>query len=174
EYPAVILVSRLTECPTSRAVRNSGCGSSATIARSRRCFRESWACRGMIPAPRGFRFRRNCLTWQYKAYPIDTRSSIVELGMRAWPVDGADFLRIRLTARYGIMWKLRKPERLQLEINRMDGSRELKTFLVQPNVSSEVWFYPWSEPDLANYFDADETRRRTTPRPAITNLRIWT
>jgi hypothetical protein len=108
-----------------------------------------------------------------QTYPIRTPISTVELGMPAWPVDGADFLRLRLTARYGVLWKLRKPERLQLEITRMDGSQELKTFLVQPNVSSEVWFYPWSEPDLANYFDQDETRWRTTPRPAVTNLRIW-
>jgi hypothetical protein len=77
-----------------------------------------------------------------------------------------------LNVRYGPAWKLRKPERLQLEITRMDGSRELKPFVIEPNVSSEVWFYPWNDADLARYFDADEGRWRSTPRPAIARLRL--
>jgi len=107
-----------------------------------------------------------------QSYPIRERSSAVDLGDPAWPIDGADFLRLRLTVRYGPLWKLRKPERLQLEITRADGSSELRGFVVEPNVSSEVWFYPWTQVNLARYFDGDEARWRTSPRPAITHLRL--
>ena len=104
-------------------------------------------------------------------FPIRERSSAIDLGVPDWPA-GSDFLRLRLTARYGIWWKLRKPERMQMEITRADGSSELRWFVIQPNVSSEIWFYPWSPPDLVRYLDADESRWRTAPRPAITRLRI--
>jgi hypothetical protein len=103
--------------------------------------------------------------------PIHERSSAVDLGAPDWPAD-ADFLRLRLTVRYGVWWKLRKPERLQLEITRADGSSDSRCFIAQPNVSNEVWLYPWSQGDLANYLAADEGRWRTTPRPAITRLRM--
>ncbi len=39
-------------------------------------------------------------------------------------------------------------------------------------MSSEVWFYPWNQADLADYFAADESRWRSGPRPAITHLRL--
>jgi len=106
-----------------------------------------------------------------RTFPIRERSSVVDLGAPEWPV-GADFLRLRLTVRYGFWWKLRKPESMQLEITRADGSSELRWFIAQPNVSTEIWLYPWSQPDLAAYLDADENHWRTTPRPAITGLRI--
>ncbi len=112
------------------------------------------------------------LTVAAQSYPIRERNSEVDLGDPLWPSDGADFLRLRLTARYGPLWKLRKPERLQLEITRADGSRDLQSFVVEPNVSSEVWFYPWNQADLANYFAADESRWRSSSRPAITHLRL--
>ena len=106
-----------------------------------------------------------------QTFPIRQRSSIIDLGVPDWP-PGADFLRLRLTVRYGFWWKLRKPENMQVEITRADGSTELRWFVVQPNVSSEIWLYPWHPADLANYLDADESHWRTTPRPAITRLRI--
>ena len=112
------------------------------------------------------------LTVVAQGYPIRERSSLVDLGNPLWPAGGADFLRLRLTARYGPLWKLRKPERLQLEITRADGSREVQSFVVEPNVSSEVWFYPWNQADLGHYFDGDESRWRASPRPAITHLRL--
>ncbi len=99
------------------------------------------------------------------------RSSVVDLGSPDWPSD-ADFLRLRLTVRYGVLWKLRKPERMQLEITRADGSHDLLGFILQPNVSSEVWFYPWSPPALVQYFDAEESHWRIGPRPAITRIRL--
>jgi hypothetical protein len=40
----------------------------------------------------------------------------------------------------------------------------LGSFVVEPNVSSDVWFYPWNQADLADYFDAEEGRWRTSPR----------
>ena len=112
------------------------------------------------------------LTVVTQSYPVSEPSAAVDLGNPVWPIEGADFLRLRLTVRYGPLWKLRKPERLHLEITRADGSRDLQSFVVDPNVSSEVWFYPWNQGNLARYFDADENLWRADPRPAITRLRI--
>ena len=109
-----------------------------------------------------------------RGYPIRKRSDIVDLGDPAWPGGNADFVRLRLTVRYSFWWKLRKPERLVLEIQRADGSDDLVPFIVQPNVPSEVWFYPWDDGDLANYFAQDEIQWRVGPRPAITHLRLRT
>ncbi len=106
-----------------------------------------------------------------QTYPIRERSAKVDLGLPYWPA-GTDFLRLRMTVHYSPLWRLRKPERLQLEITRADGSHDLKKFVVEPNVTSVVWFYPWNEPALAHYFDADETQWRTDPRSAITQLRL--
>jgi hypothetical protein len=48
----------------------------------------------------------------------------------------------------------------------------LKTFVVQPNVPSDIWIYPWQDADLAGYFEPDEGRWRLSPRPAVTHLRL--
>ena len=106
-----------------------------------------------------------------QTYPITDRSSAVDLGVPNWP-SNADFLRLRLTVRYGVLWKLRKPERMQVEITRADGSQTLQWFVLPPNVSTEVWLYPWSAPDLVHYFDADEGHWRPSPHSAITGLRF--
>ena len=106
-----------------------------------------------------------------QTYPIDERRSETSIGAPAWPA-GFDFIRLRLTVHYGFLWKLRKPERLQLEITRADGSRDVQWFILQPNVATDVWFYPWRGPDLARYFDASENEWRPGPKSPITNLRI--
>jgi len=105
------------------------------------------------------------------SYAIHARSSATDLGAPDWPA-GFDFLRLRLTVRYPFWWKLRKPERLQLEITRADGTRDVQWFVLPPNVSTEVWFYPWQAPELARYFNPDESQWRGPSRPAITNLRL--
>jgi hypothetical protein len=105
-------------------------------------------------------------------FPIHESSTTLDLGAPDWPVGGADFLRLRMTVRYSPLWKLRKPERLQLEITLADGSRSVRTFVVEPNVATDVWFYPWNEADLARYFDSDENRWRAGYRPAVTDLRL--
>ena len=107
-----------------------------------------------------------------RSYPVRTRSSAVDLGATTWPIVGGDALCLRLTVPYGLWWKLRKPARLVLEIERADSSYERKPFIVEPNVSSEVWFYPWDDAELAHYFDADEKHWRTGPRSPITHLRL--
>ena len=106
-----------------------------------------------------------------RTYDIPQPNAVIDLGAPDWPA-GADFLRLRMKIRYSPLWKLRKPERLQLEITRADGSRALRSFVIEPNVESDVWFYPWDEADLSRYFDADESRWRSSFRPAITNLRL--
>jgi hypothetical protein len=107
-----------------------------------------------------------------QTFPIHERNSVVDLGVPDWPA-GADFLRLRLTVRYSLWWKLRKPGRMQLEITRADGTGELRWFILPPNLSTDVWFYPWSPPELVHYFDADESHWRNMHRPAITRLRLW-
>lgn len=104
---------------------------------------------------------------------IRNRSAVLDLGTPAWPADGADFLRLRLVVHYGPLWKLRKPERLRLQITRADGSQEMKSFVAEPNVPSDVWFYPWNETGLTGYFAAEESQWRGGPRPAVTHLRLW-
>ena len=106
-----------------------------------------------------------------QTYPITERSSATDLGVPNWP-SNADFLRLRLTVRYSAFWKLRKPERMQVEFTRGDGSQTLQWFVLPPNVATEIWFYPWSAPDLVHYFDADESHWRPNPRSAITRLRL--
>jgi hypothetical protein len=108
-----------------------------------------------------------------RMYPVDKRSVLLDLGQTSWPSRGADFLRLRLKVHYPVWWRLRKPERLQLEITRADGSQELRSFLVPPNQSSEVWFYPWAESELTRYFAPDEVDWRIGSRSAITHLRLW-
>jgi hypothetical protein len=106
-----------------------------------------------------------------KTYAIDERESATNIGAPNWPA-GFDFLRLRLKVHYSFWWKLRKPERLQLEIARADGSRDLQWMVLPPDTSTEVWFYPWNAPDLAAYFDSDPGRWRLGSRPAIVGLRL--
>ncbi|HEX7971545.1 MAG TPA: hypothetical protein VF501_04920 [Thiobacillus sp.] len=106
-----------------------------------------------------------------KTSAVDQPDTTIDLGAPMWPA-GADFLRLRMKVKYSALWKLRKPEALQLEITRADGSRTLRTFVIEPGVATDVWFYPWDEGDLTRYFDADESRWRDAYRPAITNLRL--
>ena len=105
-------------------------------------------------------------------YPVPAPDATIDLGAPDWPAGGTDFLRLRMKVRYNPLWKLRKPEQLQLEITLADGTRSIRTFVIEPNVSSDIWFYPWDEADLSRYFDADETRWRVGPRPAVTDLRL--
>jgi hypothetical protein len=106
-----------------------------------------------------------------KRYEISDRESTTKIGTPNWP-SGYDFLRLRLNVHYPLWWKLRKPERLQLEITRADGSRDLQWVVLPPNQSTEVWFYPWNAPNLAAYFNVDSSQWRLNSRPAIVGLRL--
>jgi len=107
-----------------------------------------------------------------RTYPVRGRNAHVDLGSLAWPVSGADFLRLRLTVHYSAWWKLRKPALLMLEIEHPDAIYETKAFLIEPNVSSEVWLYPGDETELVQYFSADENQWRMGPRSSITSLQL--
>ena len=106
-----------------------------------------------------------------RTYDIAERNSATDIGALSWPA-GCDFLRLRLRVHYPIWWKVRKPERLQVEITHADGSRLIQWFIVQPNVPSDVWLYPWDNSDLAEYFKADEKEWRTSPHSSVVGLRI--
>jgi hypothetical protein len=106
-----------------------------------------------------------------KTYAITERESATEIGEPLWPA-GYDFLRLRVNVHYPVWWKLRKPERLQLEITRADGSRDLQWVVLPPNTPTDIWFFPWAAPDLAAYFNSDSGQWRMNSRPAITRLRL--
>ena len=108
-----------------------------------------------------------------KTYDVTDRESTTDIGTPNWPA-GYDFLRLRVNVRYSVWWKLRKPERVQLEITRADGSRDLEWVVLPPNTSSDIWLFPWAAPDLAAYFNADPTQWHMNSRPAITRLRLIT
>ena len=91
-----------------------------------------------------------------KTYAIAERDSATNIGTPDWPA-GFDFIRLRVNVHYPIWWKLRKPERLQLEITRADGSRDIQWVVLPPNVSTDIWFYPWDA--------TDRWPRTSTPTP---------
>ncbi len=104
-------------------------------------------------------------------YPVLRRKSTIDLGSPVWPLDSGDFLRLRLNLHYPFWWKLRKPSHLELEILRADGSSKRIPFVLPPNDSTDVWFYPW-DGDLLGFFASDEAEWHRGPRPAITGLRL--
>ena len=106
-----------------------------------------------------------------QTYPIVRESSTIDLGSPVWPSGGADFLRVRLRVHYPFWWKVRKPSHYELEITRADGNRKVIAFVLPPNQSTDVWFYPWDD-DLFRFFASDETQWHAGPHPAITHLRL--
>jgi hypothetical protein len=116
--------------------------------------------------------RATALQVTAQRYPIRERKTVIDLGPPAWPAEGADFLRLRLTVHYSPMWQLRKPEQIQLEIARADGTTELRPFVIEPNHPSDIWFYPWNQLDLGDYFAGDQAVWRTAQRSPITHLRL--
>jgi hypothetical protein len=59
-----------------------------------------------------------------------------------------------------------------LEITHADGRRDVQWFIVQPNVSSEAWFYPWDNSELARYFDSDASQWRLPARSPVVRLQV--
>ena len=104
-------------------------------------------------------------------FPVTSRKSEFDLGMTS-TASRADFLRLTVTAHYPPWWHLCKPQRMQLEVTRADGSREALYFVLPPNVTSQVWIYPWNPSDLAAYFDSNETAWRNRARSGIVVLRL--
>ena len=103
---------------------------------------------------------------------ITKRSTLLELGQLHWPAAGADFIKLRLRVNYPLWWRLRKPSKLALVMSFDDGSEKTAEFIVQPNRSADVWFYPWDDPSLAKYFSPGPAQWRPTARPALTHLTL--
>jgi hypothetical protein len=100
----------------------------------------------------------------------DSNSSL-DLGQVTWP-DGADLLRLHLTVRYSFLWKLRKPELMQLAISHANGNENVHWFVLAPNVATDIWIYPWDQSELARYFDADQSKWHSGPHSPVTHLRL--
>lgn len=104
-------------------------------------------------------------------YPVSERSSSIDLGAVSWP-ENSDFLKLRIRVRYGFLWKLRKPELMQLAVTHADGTENVHWFVLPPNVASDVWIYPWDQSELVRYFDNDQTHWHAGTHSSITRLRI--
>jgi hypothetical protein len=103
---------------------------------------------------------------------ITKRSTTVNLGRIDWPASGADFLKFRFRANYPVWWKMRKPSALTLQMSFADGSHKSVRFLVEPNLDSNVWVYPWDEKEMGRYFSDDESQWRSGSCPALTSLQL--
>ncbi len=104
--------------------------------------------------------------------PITKSGTTLDLGALSWPDSGADFIKLRLRFRYPLWWRLLKPSKLALLISFDDGSQKAARFVVPPNRTTDVWFYPWDDRDLANYFAQDPAQWRPGNHPRPTRLTL--
>ncbi len=101
------------------------------------------------------------------------RSTTLQFGPVRWPASGADFLKLRLRLKYPLWWQVTKPSRLTLRMTFDDKSEKSIQFLVQPNRTSDVWFYPWDDRTMIGYFSAKPAQWRLgPPRPSPTTLAL--
>lgn len=106
-----------------------------------------------------------------ETFAVTSRNSAFDLGL-VGTASRADFLRLTVTAHYPPWWRLRKPEQMQLEVVRADGTRQALYLVLPPNVSGQVWLYPWNPPELADYFDSNVAAWRNPARSGILGLRL--
>ena len=56
-------------------------------------------------------------------------------------------------------------------ITRADGSRKVVAFVVPPNQSTDVWFYPWDN-EMVGYLSPNEENWHAGTRSPITHLQL--
>ena len=83
-----------------------------------------------------------------------------------------DFIKISLTVRFPLWWKVLKAPATQLRIKFEDGEERLIYAIAQPNHPAEIWIYPWEESQLSNYFSSHPGDWRAGNRPGIRSLSI--
>ena len=103
---------------------------------------------------------------------LSERNMTLPLGPVRWPNSGADFLKLRLRLEYPWWWQLRKPSKLTLRIAFDDGTQKSIQFVVPPNHTTDVWFYPWDDRTTIGYFSANPALWRLGPRPTVTALTL--
>ena len=101
------------------------------------------------------------------------RGAPIDLGNLApWP-QGADFLKLTLTVRYPLRWKILKPSQVIVDIKLADGTDKQTNIAVQPNEVNDVWIYPGDEFQLRGYFSGDSADwRAAVPRFSVSRLVI--
>lgn len=105
--------------------------------------------------------------------PIAKRSTSLDLGAVHWPASsGADFLKLRLRVDYPWWWRVRKPSELTLRISFGDGSEKSIAFVMPPNRTCDLWFYPWDDRTMIGYFSSDAALWRLGNRPSIAGLTL--
>jgi len=103
---------------------------------------------------------------------IRKRSASIALTPLLWPEAGADFLKLRLRVNYPVWWRARKPSKLMLRFAFAGGTEKLIQFIAEPNHTSDIWIYPWSEQEIGAYFSDTEDRWRPGAGPDITGLTL--
>lgn len=104
-------------------------------------------------------------------FAVTSRESEFDLGM-VGTASRADFLRLTITVHYPPWWHLCKPQQMQLQVARADGSREALDLVLLPNMTSQVWIYPWNPAELANYFASNQATWRSSARSGIVSLHL--
>lgn len=106
-----------------------------------------------------------------RLYPVVHRKSTLDLGNLEWPAAGSDLLRVRFNIHYPFWWRVRKPSHTELVITRADGSRKVIPFVVPPNHSTDVWFYPWDN-QMVGLLSPNEEDWHAGSRPPVTHLQL--
>jgi hypothetical protein len=106
-----------------------------------------------------------------RLYPVVRRTSTIDVGKLDWPGAGSDLLRLRFNIHYPFWWRIRKPSHTELVITRADGSRKVVAFVVPPNQSTDVWFYPWDN-EMVGYLSPNEENWHAGTRSPITHLQL--
>jgi len=81
-------------------------------------------------------------------------SNFVVSGQFVWPAD-ADFIGIKLLVRYPLLWRLRKPCRILVDLDLANGTTASTIAVVPPSHETEIWISPWGGDHLKKYFSPD-------------------
>ena len=96
----------------------------------------------------------------------------IRLGPVHWPTTGADFVKLRLRVEYPPWWRIRKPSAIALNISFNDGTKKTIAFVVQPNHTSDVWFYPWDDRSMVGYFSPNPALWKLGTRASLTDITL--
>ena len=81
-------------------------------------------------------------------------SNFVVSDQFVWPAD-ADFIGIKVLVRYPLLWRLRKPCRILVDLDLANGTTASTIAVVPPNHETEIWISPWGGDHLKKYFSPD-------------------
>jgi hypothetical protein len=104
-------------------------------------------------------------------FVVTENPQTIDLGKISWPND-ADFLRLTMTMHYPMYWKLLKPAQVTIIVRLADGSEKQTKAVLRPNISNEVWVYPWGDEGLGGFFYPAPAGPRVVLPPAVVGIKI--